>query len=760
MSPSLRLTWEDPITGDPREYTGNLPITIGREVSNTIALPSTTISRQHARLDAEGEAIIIRDLGSTNGILINGRQVRQARVTDGEQFQIGPFIFGVLLEPPPPISAPESLLIRWHKVDESTSQTLNAKLPITIGRSSENILPLAGVKVSRHHATITWENDQWMLIDENSTNGTTLNGAPCTRAILPPENEIQIGEFILHALLPTPRVAQDADTVRERRPDIRTTDLDRTARMHRGVEASEQSDVQPGAVRVFPPALFNDYQIVPLAELKKLALPLEETVYLTVGGGMGSFAWVDTLTICGVKPDQIVALGAEPKPYARLQRLATNAQLTPDERLRSNSDACPDNLWGWPGYAGRELWRDLRAGNLSHAARIAWQLFGEPNLAETYTPRAGDVFAALEREAARIGWAHIWRFGRVRAIRKTDDDRYVIAYSQTGSGQGRVHKLILASYVHLAVGYPAIQFLPDLQQYREKTHDFKTVVNAYEAHNHIYEHLRLHGGTVLVRGRGAITSHILARLYETRKVNSDISIIHLMPAPLFKGSQHGRARRMVRHHWEYQPLNWPKAAWGGDLRFKLEQVTDDVRDQLLNDLGGTTTPDRRDWMAMIDEGVKAGWYKIRFGQVERVQRDEKTGKLDTIIRGRTSLEGQTALLADFVIDSTGFVANLENDPLLKDLVAHYHLPRNVKGRFQVTTDFELAELQNGRGRMFASGATTLGSAFAPVDSFLGLQYAALRAVDFLAQQHAPDARRLNGFRSLGQWVRWLRGVAP
>ncbi|NUM44896.1 MAG: hypothetical protein HUU38_09330, partial [Anaerolineales bacterium] len=305
-----------------------------------------------------------------------------------------------------------------------------------------------------------------------------------------------------------------------------------------------------------------------------------------------------------------------------------------------------------------------------------------------------------------------------------------------------------------------IQFLPDLQEYREKTSDFKTVVNAYEAHNHIYEHLRLHGGTVLVRGRGAITSRILQRLYETRKVNADISIIHLMPAPLFKGSQLGRAKRTVRHHWEYQPLNWPKAAWGGDLRFKFEQVTDDVRDQLLNDLGGTTTSDRRDWIAMIEEGVKQGWYKIRFGHVERVERDEKTGKLDTIIRGRTSLEGHTALLADFVIDSTGFVGSLESNPLLKDLVGHYHLPHNVKGRFKVTTDFELSEMQNGRGRMFASGATTLGSAFAPVDSFLGLQYAALRAVDFLAQQHAPGLRPLNALRSLAQWFRWMRGVAP
>ncbi|HNB53139.1 MAG TPA: FHA domain-containing protein, partial [Anaerolineales bacterium] len=477
MPLSLRLSWEDPITGDQREFTGTLPITIGRENSNTISLPSTTISRQHARLDVEGTTIVIRDLGSTNGILINGRQVRQAHLTDGEIFQIGPFTFSVLLEAPlprpEPLTTPESLLIRWRKADETQSQTLTAKLPITIGRASDNTLSIMGGKVSRHHATIDWQDGAWVLIDENSTNGTTLNGEPCTRAIIPPENEIQIGEFIIQALLPPLRSAEDEDTVRERRPDIHATDLERTALVMKTVEESEHG-VLP-VQRVFPPPIFDQYQIVPLLELQQLNIPLEETIYLSVGGGMGSFAWVDMLTICGVKPEQIVVLGAEPKPYARLQRLATNAQLTPDQRLRSNSDACPDNIWGWPGYAGREFWRELRRGHLTRVAQIGWQLFGEPNLAETYTPLAGDVFAAVEQETARIGWERMWRFGRVRAIRKTDDDRYVIAYSQTRQGEGRVHRLILASFVHLAVGYPAIQFLPDLQQYREQTSDFKTV---------------------------------------------------------------------------------------------------------------------------------------------------------------------------------------------------------------------------------------------------------------------------------------------
>ncbi|MDP8962703.1 MAG: FHA domain-containing protein, partial [Cyanobacteriota bacterium] len=42
------------------------------------------------------------------------------------------------------------------------------------------------------------------------------------------------------------------------------------------------------------------------------------------------------------------------------------------------------------------------------------------------------------------------------------DGRYAIAYSRTRTGQ-RDHAFVIARYVHLATGYPAIKFLPDLQ---------------------------------------------------------------------------------------------------------------------------------------------------------------------------------------------------------------------------------------------------------------------------------------------------------
>ena len=175
--------------------------------------------------------------------------------------------------------------------------------------------------------------------------------------------------------------------------------------------------------------------------------PLAESQYLAIGGGLGSFAWVDYLRICGVKAADIRVLGVEEQPYGRFKRLAEQSQIPDWERLRSGSDSTPDNLWGFPGYALREIGRDLKKGKLGHIFQIAWQLFTEPDLRPAYNPISSQVFEGLAREAGRIGYADMWVFGRVRAIRQTDDGRYVVAYSQTGSGAGRRHSLHIARYV-------------------------------------------------------------------------------------------------------------------------------------------------------------------------------------------------------------------------------------------------------------------------------------------------------------------------
>src|SRR5579884_2523924 len=96
----------------------------------------------------------------------------------------------------------------------------------------------------------------------------------------------------------------------------------------------------------------------------------------------------------------------------RYRRLCQNSQIPLHERLRSHSESCPDNIWGYPSYGVREIWSSIGQGNMGNAMHVAMQVFGEPVLTDTYTPRSGEVFRAVEREAHRIGWERIFHQGR------------------------------------------------------------------------------------------------------------------------------------------------------------------------------------------------------------------------------------------------------------------------------------------------------------------------------------------------------------
>ena len=499
---------------------------------------------------------------------------------------------------------------------------------------------------------------------------------------------------------------------------------------------------------------------VSIAALRQSRIPITETTYLALGGGLGSFAWVDYLRVCGAATAQIAVIGHESAPYARFQRLCRYSQIFDEERIRSDSGAMPDNLWGWPGYAVREIIDRLRHNQWGEAVRIAWQIFSEPALAHTYAPRAQAVCLALEREMKRIGWRHMLRQGKVCAVRQTDDGRYAVLYVPTGTGHGRSPQILIAPYLQLALGYPGLHLAAETHIYRRTYRDSRLVVQAYENHEHVYEELARRGGMLILRGRGIVASRILQRLDEIRQATGQsIRVIHLLRYPLAEDTFYGRARRQAYYHRQLQPFNWPKAAFGGDLRLILEKATPAERQALFANWGGTTTSDRRDWQEVVVRGQREGWYNLYLGTIEQIKPNGRN-RLVVRIQDFAPPRACNRLVVDFVLDCTGLNARLTDHPILADLSHRYGLRPNAGGGLVVTPDFELKELRNGYGQVFMAGTMAFGNAFAPVDSFLGLQYAAQRSVDVLIRENAPGLRPLNGRQSLRQWWRWLRGFDP
>ena len=119
---------------------------------------------------------------------------------------------------------------------------------------------------------------------------------------------------------------------------------------------------------------------------------------------------------------------------------------------------------------------------------------------------------------------------------------------------------------------------------------------------------------------------------------------------------------------------------------------------------------------------------------------------------------RVGLDVDYIIDATGLEGDLRDHRLMADLLDRGGAGMNPLGRLDVERTFEVRGTRNEPGRMYASGSMTLGGYYAGVDTFLGLQYSALRIVDDLAAQ--GFCHRIGAGRSISQWLRRMTGRTP
>lgn len=461
---------------------------------------------------------------------------------------------------------------------------------------------------------------------------------------------------------------------------------------------------------------------------------------ITIGGGLGSFALVDVLRVAGVPAEKIRVVSPDRAPDARFLRLCRVSGLADTDRLRSDSSSRIDNPWGFPGYALEHAWRTRRV----------WPLFrvlAEPVFSEYYTPTVGQVHAGLCREAERIDWGSMVVHGVATGLHRGDGG-YVVTVEPASGGQPVLYR---SRFVHLALGYGGLRFPAGAHDFRDRDPAGDRLVHAYEPHEHVYTTLAERSGAVLVRGAGITASRVLQRLADDRKTSGrEIRVWHLFRRPAEARGWPARLCRYSGGGFACQPFNFPKAAFGGQLRDRISQLPAAERAEAIKAMGATSTPYRRLWARQLRRGMAEGWYRAVAGEV--IELSPTVSGIEARVR---PLSGEPVILpVHFVINATGLDPDIRRHPLLESLLDGLGATMNPLGGLDVGHDFEVLNTASGPGLIYASGVAAAGGHLAPVDSLAGLQLAALAIADSLARHGLGP--RLRSVRSAAAWWCWMR----
>lgn len=71
---------------------------LGRHGECDIQLNSRKVSRRHCCIAQVSDYIVVRDLGSTNGVRINGQRVLEGKLNAGDELTVGNFRYQVYLD--------------------------------------------------------------------------------------------------------------------------------------------------------------------------------------------------------------------------------------------------------------------------------------------------------------------------------------------------------------------------------------------------------------------------------------------------------------------------------------------------------------------------------------------------------------------------------------------------------------------------------------------------------------------------------------
>jgi len=224
---------------------GNLPVPAGSNILGRgqdcgLRIDDPRLSRHHARLLHDGGSLIVEDLGSTNGVLVNGERIQgKKNLISGDTVVCGPCVFTVVLDPTQKASASELLPGTDRRPDPRETEEMDPlNLPgsdrVPISKPGRQINPLIAAALSSSGeigSGVGGVGSDQLVAHGSSSSGLKLDafGSDVSSDVLKPNEQQKVPTApLIHRSDTTPRgnpIPAPADVAQERPRKDKTTGL-------------------------------------------------------------------------------------------------------------------------------------------------------------------------------------------------------------------------------------------------------------------------------------------------------------------------------------------------------------------------------------------------------------------------------------------------------------------------------------------------------------------------------------------------------
>ncbi len=183
------------------------PMVLGRAGDVDIVVPNPGISRRHCELTWRGDAVELRDLGSSGGTLIDGKKIQRASLGAGGLFvcadllcKIDGEMSGGAAGSGASAPAPRPAQTSWQLIYEDSGQgEVHLDLPrgreVILGRNPDVDVRLDDRSVGRRHASVRFDGTDLVITDLDSTNGTFFGEQRIKSRVLKSGDRLRCGNY-------------------------------------------------------------------------------------------------------------------------------------------------------------------------------------------------------------------------------------------------------------------------------------------------------------------------------------------------------------------------------------------------------------------------------------------------------------------------------------------------------------------------------------------------------------------------------------